>query len=80
MYVFIFSGFVAPKDLCRYEEGKELYGKPRGNRGFNEGLAEIENQTVSRKPQVKVGVNQINFAFLIRYVVTISFLQHNFSM
>lgn len=43
------SGFVLPKDICPYEDGKELYGKPRANKGFNKGLAEIEDQVLKKE-------------------------------
>jgi len=35
--------FLAPKDICPYDENKEILGQPKKYRGYNEGLFEIVN-------------------------------------
>lgn len=37
------SGFLSSKEIFPYEKYKSKYGKQRPNKGFNEGLWEIEN-------------------------------------
>ena len=38
-----FSGFLSTKEIFPYDKYKDKYGKPRSNKGFNEGLWEIEH-------------------------------------
>jgi len=63
-HIFFFgtheTAHLAVQDIWPYEENKERFGKPRGTKYFNEGLAEIVanpdvnfNQTVQEIPEVE---------------------------
>lgn len=55
LFWFAFRGMLGPKDIFPYKKNKEKYAKQRGNKGFNEGLKEIEeNPTVTFVEKVRL--------------------------